>query len=170
MPHSDLGLHCLPITLCRGPQTTNGLWCPNIGEALLMSTNNMFSWRNKKIYLQDILSSSGAMDIRGGTDIVFFLLLHENICCVYSLEVPHWGTSNEYYNICFCGEIRKISAFLDETRNVSIWHRCPCPVAILTRMQTLGKNCWKRAITLIIIGLFYPKLNLTYILLSYTCV
>ena len=29
---------------------------------------------------------------------VFFLLnfLHKNICCGYSLEVPHWGTSNGY--------------------------------------------------------------------------
>ena len=26
----------------------------------------------------------------------FFLFLHENICCGYSLEVPHWGASNEY--------------------------------------------------------------------------
>ena len=26
----------------------------------------------------------------------FFLSLHENICCGYSLEVPHRGTSNEY--------------------------------------------------------------------------
>ena len=31
------------------------------------------------------------------------------VCCWYSLEVPQWGTSNEYHNICFCGEIRKIS-------------------------------------------------------------
>ena len=25
-----------------------------------------------------------------------FLFLHRNICCGYSLEVPHRGTSNEY--------------------------------------------------------------------------
>ena len=28
--------------------------------------------------------------------LIFFLFLHENLCCGYSLEVPHWGTSNEY--------------------------------------------------------------------------
>ena len=28
--------------------------------------------------------------------LIFFLFLHENICCGYSLEVPHAGTSNEY--------------------------------------------------------------------------
>ena len=26
----------------------------------------------------------------------FFLFLEDNICCGYSLEVPHLGTSNEY--------------------------------------------------------------------------
>ena len=26
----------------------------------------------------------------------FFLFLHKNISCGYSLEVPHWGTSKEY--------------------------------------------------------------------------
>ena len=59
--------------------------------------------------------------------LIYFLFLHENICCRYSLEVPQWGTSNEYpqytctlswrnaeglqmstHNICFCGEKRKI--------------------------------------------------------------
>ena len=32
--------------------------------------------------------------------------LEENIC-VYSLEAPQWGASNEYHNICFIREIRK---------------------------------------------------------------
>ena len=40
--------------------------------------------------------------------LVFFLFLHKNICCGYSLEAPFQGASNEYNNICFCGEIRKI--------------------------------------------------------------
>ena len=39
--------------------------------------------------------------------IIFFLFLHENICCGYSLEVPHRGTSNENHNITLHGEIRK---------------------------------------------------------------
>ena len=31
---------------------------------------------------------------------------HKSICWRYSLEVPHshWGTSNEYHNICFYGD------------------------------------------------------------------
>ena len=28
--------------------------------------------------------------------LISFLFLHENVCCGYSLEAPHWGTSNEY--------------------------------------------------------------------------
>ena len=28
--------------------------------------------------------------------LIFFLFLHENICCGYSLETPRWGASNEY--------------------------------------------------------------------------
>ena len=28
--------------------------------------------------------------------LISFLFLQQNICCGYSLEVPHWGTSDEY--------------------------------------------------------------------------
>ena len=42
---------------------------------------------------------------------MFFLFLYENIYCGSSLEMPHWGTSNEYYSICFHGEIRKICGY-----------------------------------------------------------
>ena len=41
----------------------------------------------------------------------FFLFLYKNICCGYSLETPHRGTSNEYPhcdNIYFYGELEKI--------------------------------------------------------------
>ena len=37
----------------------------------------------------------------------FLLFLHENTFCVYLLEVPHWGTSNEYPQHMFCREIKK---------------------------------------------------------------
>ena len=36
------------------------------------------------------------------TDI--FLFHHENICCGYSLEVPHQGASNEYPQHTFSGK------------------------------------------------------------------
>ena len=34
-----------------------------------------------------------------GIHIILFLLLHENISCVCSLEVPQRGTSNEHHNM-----------------------------------------------------------------------
>ena len=40
--------------------------------------------------------------------LIFFLFLHENIHCGYSLEVPHQGASNEYDMLFFYGEIRKL--------------------------------------------------------------
>ena len=39
----------------------------------------------------------------------YFLISPWNICCGYSLELPQQGASNEYHNVCFHGEIRKIS-------------------------------------------------------------
>ena len=40
------------------------------------------------------------------------LFLHENICCGYSLEVPQWGTSNEYPQHMFSWKNKKnVSTF-----------------------------------------------------------
>ena len=48
------------------------------------------------------------------------------------------------------------------TRNVSVWHRCPRPGPSSPTSRYFAKNeVEKRAITLIIIGRFYPKSNLT---------
>ena len=43
---------------------------------------------------------------------IFFLITSQNICCGYSLEVPQWGTSNEYPQHMFLWKIRKIIAEL----------------------------------------------------------
>ena len=40
-------------------------------------------------------------DLLTGKLTFFFLFLEENICCGYSLEVPHLGTSNEYPQCMF---------------------------------------------------------------------
>ena len=37
-----------------------------------------------------------------------FPISAQNIDCVYSLEPPRRGGSNEYHNLCFWAEIRKI--------------------------------------------------------------
>ena len=39
--------------------------------------------------------------------ITFFLLLHKNICCGYSLEAPQWGVSNEYQQHMFSWRNKK---------------------------------------------------------------
>ena len=39
---------------------------------------------------------------------LFYCIGPDNIRCGYLLEVPRRGASNEYLNVCFCGEIRKI--------------------------------------------------------------
>ena len=41
--------------------------------------------------------------------VYVFLFFHKNICCEYSLEVPLRGASNEYHNICFIENWRKLS-------------------------------------------------------------
>ena len=45
---------------------------------------------------------------------IFFLISAQNIDCGYSLEPPHWGSSNEYAQSMFWAEIWKISDFLSE--------------------------------------------------------
>ena len=53
-----------------------------------------------------------ATEIRGGIHIIFFLFLHENICCGYSLEAPYRGASNEYPQHMFLWRNKKdISIF-----------------------------------------------------------
>ena len=37
-----------------------------------------------------------------------FHISDQNIDCEYSLEPPRWGGSNEYHNLCFWAEIRKL--------------------------------------------------------------
>ena len=39
----------------------------------------------------------------------FFLFLHKNICCGYSLEAAHQGASNEYQQPMFMENWRKLS-------------------------------------------------------------
>ena len=52
------------------------------------------------------------LQIRGGIHIIFFLFLHKNICCGYSLEAPRRGASNEYPQHMFSWSNKKdISIF-----------------------------------------------------------
>ena len=42
---------------------------------------------------------------------IIFLISAQNIDCGYSLELPQWGSSNEYPQSMFCADIWKISEF-----------------------------------------------------------
>ena len=45
---------------------------------------------------------------------IIFHISAQNIDCGYSLEPPRRGGSNEYHNLCFWADIRKIFEFLSE--------------------------------------------------------
>ena len=50
---------------------------------------------------------------KSGYQVSIFLICPRKHMLWYSLEAPRRGASNEYHNICFCGQIRKISILLD---------------------------------------------------------
>ena len=73
-----------------------------------MSTQNMFSWRNKNIYLE--LSTYTITPDEVFFDqkvLLIFLSSQKHICCRYSLEVHQRGHSNEYPQHLFPWENKK---------------------------------------------------------------
>ena len=99
---------------------TDQTYIPRVRSSKLEIFHHMTHFKNTGNYPCYPWNGHGhitKLQIRGGIYIIFFLFLQKNICCGYSLEVPHWGTSNEYNNICFHWEIRKISAFFE-------WIKC----------------------------------------------
>ena len=66
----------------------------------MLSLISTFVARLYNLYLQ----------IRGGNHIIFFIFLHEKICCGYSLEAPRRVAYNEYHNIYFWWRNKKYSS------------------------------------------------------------
>ena len=65
---------------------------------------------------------------------MFFLFLHENICCGYSLEVPQWGTSNEYQQHTFsCGNKKIIDTVC--------WEKNTHISGVMKKMKMLLLHC-----------------------------
>ena len=62
-------------------------------------------WSGSALSAYAILSDTLLYKILG-----HFPYFSMKICCGYSLEVP-WQGSDEYHNICFCGEIIKYQNF-----------------------------------------------------------
>ena len=67
------------------------------------------------------------------------MFLKENICCSYSLEVPQWGTSNEYPQHKFLWRNKKhINTLLLKKKKCFIW-RYSC--ILKTKTHTLENWC-----------------------------
>ena len=63
------------------------------------------SWESSFIFLlKHGMVLISLLQIRGISRYYFFF---KSICCMYSLDAPPGGASNEYHNIWFNGEIRK---------------------------------------------------------------
>ena len=58
-----------------------------------------------QIYRKFLLKKTENFQIQN-SDI--FHISAQNVDCEYSLELPHWGSSNEYQQSIFWAEIRKI--------------------------------------------------------------
>ena len=59
-----------------------------------------------------------------GIHIIFFLFLHENICCGYSLEVPQRGASNVYPQHMFSWRNKKDFSGEKSALSVSMLECC----------------------------------------------
>ena len=77
-------------------------WCTILSETM---TSNHKDPTSAYIVVLDI--KSGYPD-----NSLFFLFLHKNICCGYSLEAPGEALLMSTHNICFCAEIRNILILL----------------------------------------------------------
>ena len=80
--------------------------------------------------ISSIFELSAHITIVAGYYRFAFLFFHKSICSGYSLEPPHWGTSNEYPQYIFHREIR--DTFLLE--KVPYAFRCS-PVLVLPDVQ-----------------------------------
>ena len=86
----------------------------------LTHTRRHFSLGVAHIHVPVLLLVHKATD-KKGIHIIFFLFLHENIYCGYSLEVPRRGVSNEYPQHMFLWRNKKdISIF----RMKKVPYRC----------------------------------------------
>ena len=72
-----------------------------------MYPQNMFSLR-KHAYTKHCKFYRGKYETVKMKNCDIFLIFAQNIDCGYSLELPRQGSSNEYHNLCFELEIRKI--------------------------------------------------------------
>ena len=104
------------------------------GETIRMKYQSLFSGKNKKnIIILSFFEFTQRVvkvnkDWQGNFFIqkvlIFFLFLHKNICCGYSLEVPWQGISNESPQYMFSRRNKKniFTWYLQMSGWVSGWH------------------------------------------------
>ena len=93
----------------------------------MVDINSYTEWQTVQIQISWLLQKPADLDLhclqnqdlsvfsrtRGNEEYLviilgyFFLFLHKNICCGYSLEGPHQGTSNEYLQHMFLWRIEE---------------------------------------------------------------
>ena len=93
----------------------------------MLSLISTFVARLYNLYLQ----------IRGGNHIIFFIFLHEKICCGYSLEAPRRVAYNEYHNIYFWWRNMKYSSTFRLKKVPCYW--CEGNIENKYRLRYLGR-------------------------------
>ena len=73
----------------------------NVIEHRTILQNHLFK------YIENFTPSPKTENLQIKNSDIFHISA-QNIDCVYSLEPPRRGGSNEYHNLCFWAEIRKI--------------------------------------------------------------
>ena len=102
---------------------------PSIEPILISALNIQLYYRRSKrhpyiitktyLYNVDPLKSHFYIVKLGFTGVyIIFHISAQNIDCGYSLEPPRRGGSNEYHNLCFWADIRKILEFLSESFHI----------------------------------------------------
>ena len=94
-----------PWSYFADTQADQGLRCPHVPE----DTFSHGAAHNPKTrlykYIENFTSKNWKISDK---NLIFFHISAQNIDCGYSLEPPRRGGSNEYHNLCFWAEIRKI--------------------------------------------------------------
>ena len=108
------------MILCQSENLSwKWLWKDKMKDFFFLFKWLFFSF--KVSFLRYIFFHKSIATDKRGIHIIFFLFLHKNICCGYSLEAPHWGTSNEYPQHMFSWRNKKdISIFRKKKSALSV--------------------------------------------------
>ena len=104
--------------LCKYPLLSGAMDYIQVIQSLIVHTSKGSFFSRCGLYLRSI-----GLD-KNGYQVTFFLFLHKNICCGYSLEAPHRGTSNEYPHIFLWRNKKNINTFGLKKKKTSYQKLC----------------------------------------------